>query len=78
VVGSAALVLCVSDLVWLSVGMQVLNAFLLPFVVALLVIIAATVLPAPARITGWRLWAIVVMVAIVSLAGLVGAIAGLM
>ena len=33
VLGSAALVLFVTDLVWLSIGMQVLNAVLLPVVV---------------------------------------------
>ena len=77
VLGSAALVLFVSDLVWLSVGMQVLNAVLLPIVVSLLVIIAATILPQSVRIAGWRLWLTVGLVGVVSAAGLVGAAAGL-
>ena len=77
VLGSAALVLFVSDLVWLSVGMQVLNAVLLPIVVSLLVIIAATILPPSVRIAGWRLWLTVGLVGVVSAAGLVGAAAGL-
>jgi Mn2+/Fe2+ NRAMP family transporter len=77
VLGSAALVLFVSDLVWLSVGMQVLNAVLLPIVVSLLVIIAATILPQSVRIAGWRLWLTVGLVGAVSAAGLVGAAAGL-
>jgi Mn2+/Fe2+ NRAMP family transporter len=73
VVASAALVYFVSDLVWLSVGMQVLNAVLLPVVVTLLVILAARALPDSARIRGWRLGLIVTVVAIVAAAGLIGA-----
>ncbi len=76
VIGSAALVLLVSDLVWLSVGMQVLNAVLLPIVGSLLVIIAATVLPEEARIKGRRLWSTAGVVGVVAIAGLVGAAAG--
>lgn len=77
VVGSAALVLLVSNLVWLSIGMQVLNALLLPIVVTLLVIIAATALPESARIDGWRLWLVTSIVLVVATAGLIGAWAGL-
>ena len=78
VVGSAVLVLFVSNLVWLSVGMQVLNAVLLPIIFAPLIIIAATLLPDGARIAGWRLRVTVVLVGIVAAAGLVGAVAGLL
>jgi Mn2+/Fe2+ NRAMP family transporter len=77
VIGSGVLVLLVSDLVWLSIGMQVLNAVLLPIVVALLVIIAARALPEAARIAGWRLWLIVCLVGSVAVAGLIGVAAGL-
>jgi Mn2+/Fe2+ NRAMP family transporter len=77
VTGSAALVLFVSDLVWLSIGMQILNAVLLPVVVSLLVIIAATILPESARIRGLRLWLTAGLVGLVAVAGLVGAVAGL-
>jgi Mn2+/Fe2+ NRAMP family transporter len=78
VIASATLVLLVSDLVWLSIGMQVLNAVLLPIVVSLLLIIAATVLPEGARIGGWRLWLTSGLVAAVAVAGLIGAVAGLL
>jgi Mn2+/Fe2+ NRAMP family transporter len=78
VVGSATLVLFVSNLVWLSVGMQVLNAVLLPIIVAPLVIIAATMLPNGARIVGLRLRVTVALVGIVAVTGLVGAVAGLL
>jgi hypothetical protein len=77
VVGSAILVLFVPDLVRLSVGMQVLNALLLPVVVTLLVIVAATALPESARLRGWRLWLIAGIVGVVAIAGLVGAVAGM-
>ena len=77
VMGSAALVLLVPDLVWLSIDMQVLNAVLFPIVVSLLVIIAATVLPEGVRIAGWPLWLTTGLVALVSVSGLVGAAAGL-
>jgi Mn2+/Fe2+ NRAMP family transporter len=78
VVGSAALVLFVSNLVWLSVGMQVLNAVLLPIIVSPLVIIAATMLPDGARIVGGRLVLTIVLVGAVAAAGLFGAAAGLL
>jgi Mn2+/Fe2+ NRAMP family transporter len=77
VIGSGALVFFVSDLVWLSIGMQVLNALLLPIVVTLLVIIAAQALPEGARIGGWYLRLVVVLFGIVAAGGLVGAVAGL-
>jgi Mn2+/Fe2+ NRAMP family transporter len=73
VAASAALVYFASDLVWLSVGMQVLNAVLLPVVVTLLVILAARMLPDGVRLRGWRLRLVVAAVAIVSVAGLIGA-----
>jgi Mn2+/Fe2+ NRAMP family transporter len=73
VAASAALVYFVSDLVWLSVGMQVLNAVLLPVVVTLLLIIAASALPDGARIGGWRLGLVSAAIAVVAVAGLIGA-----
>ena len=77
VIGSAALVLLVPDLVRLSIDMQVLNAVLLPVVLLFLVIIAATALPEGVRIAGWPLWLTTGLVALVSVAGLIGAVAGL-
>ncbi|WP_210254823.1 NRAMP family divalent metal transporter [Methylocapsa sp. S129] len=78
VVGSAILVLFVPDLIWLSIGMQVLNTVLLPVVVALLVILAATALPESARLRGWRLWVTAGVVGLVAIAGVAGAFAGLL
>ncbi len=59
VVGAAATVWAVPDLIWLNIAAQVLNDFLMPLVIGLLVILAATVLPEPYRLRGWYLWAVV-------------------
>jgi len=75
--GSAVVVLRVNDLVWLSVATQVLNALLLPLVVAMLVVLAATALPPAVRLRGAYLWLVAGTAALVSAAGLIGAMAGL-
>ncbi|WP_428377133.1 NRAMP family divalent metal transporter [Lichenicoccus sp.] len=75
--GSAVIVLRESNLVWLSIAAQVVNALLLPLVAALLLVLAATVLPAPVRLRGPYLWVVATLAGLVSIAGLVGAVAGL-
>ena len=50
VVGSALAVWAASDLVWLNIAAQVLNAFLMPLVVGFLVALAARALPEPYRV----------------------------
>jgi hypothetical protein len=77
ITGSAAIVLFVPDLVWLSVATQVLNAIMLPVIGMLLVIVAATALPPEAVLKGAHLWLTSAMIGLVSAAGLIGAIAGL-
>jgi hypothetical protein len=57
--------------------MQVLNALLLPIVVTLLVILAASALPDNVRLRGWHLWLTVGIVGMVAVAGVAGALAGL-
>jgi Mn2+/Fe2+ NRAMP family transporter len=69
VVGSAALVWLASDLVWLNIAAQVLNAFLMPLVVGFLVALAMKALPEPLRPRGWYLALIVAVSAIVSVVG---------
>jgi len=75
-VGAAALVWSVSDLVWLNIAAQVLNAFLLPLVIGLLVALAAKALPEPAGLRGWYLLLVVSVFAVVCSAGLFGGISG--
>jgi len=50
--GAALLVWHVSDLVWLTIAAQVVNAFLMPLVIGLLVALAVKALPAPVRLRG--------------------------
>lgn len=66
VAGTAALVWAVPDLVGLNVAAQVVNALLLPLVVVLLVVLAATVPPTPVRLSGWYLWLVAAAMAAVS------------
>ncbi len=78
VVGSAAVVWLVPDLVWLTIAAQVLNAFLLPLVVGFLVALAATALPAPMRPQGLYVWVLTGVSALVIAVGLYGGVAGLL
>jgi Mn2+/Fe2+ NRAMP family transporter len=77
VVGSAALVGFVRDLVWLNIAAQVLNAFLLPLVIGFLVALAVTALPAPLRPRGIYLKVLIGVCAVVIALGLYGGVAGL-
>jgi len=77
VVGSAVAVWIASDLVWLNVAAQVLNAFLMPLVIGFLVALAATALPEPYRARGWRLRLIVGICAAVSALGVFGGLQAL-
>ncbi len=77
VAGSAAAVALVPDLVWLTIAAQALNAFVMPLVIGLLVVLAATALPEPMRLRGWYLRLVVGLCTLVSALGLAGGIAGL-
>ncbi len=77
VVGSAFAVWAVSDLVWLNISAQVLNAFLMPLVVGFLVALAASALAEPYRLRGWRLRLIVGICAAVSALGVYGGLQAL-
>ena len=78
VVGSAAIVWLVPDLVWLTIAAQVLNALLLPLVIGFLVALAVTTLPKPLRPRGLYLWALIGVSAIVISVGLFGGVVGLL
>lgn len=77
-VGAAFLVWAVPNLVWLNIAAQVLNAFLLPLVLGLLLALAASALPAALRPRGWRLGLVVAVCAVVCAAGVLGGISGLL
>lgn len=73
VIGAAAMVWSASDLVWLTIAAQVVNVFLLPLVIVLLIALAVKVLPKPLRPRGLYLWSLIGVSSIVIAAGLVGA-----
>ena len=77
VIGAALLVWLVADLVWLVIAAQVLNVFLMPCLFGLLVVLAATVLPEPARLRGRYLRVVVAVSGVAVALGLYGGIAGL-
>ncbi|WP_245428084.1 NRAMP family divalent metal transporter [Roseiarcus fermentans] len=78
VVGAAFAVWAASDLVWLNIAAQVLNAFLMPLVVGFLVALAATALPEAHRLRRGRLALTVAVCALVSALAVASGIAGLM
>jgi len=78
VIGSGAVVWFASDLVWLNIAAQVLNAFLMPLVIGFLAALAVKALPEPYRLSGWRLGLIVAVSAIVSAVGVFCGIEALM
>ncbi|MBO0734387.1 MAG: divalent metal cation transporter [Methylocapsa sp.] len=75
---SAVLVWSEPDLVWLNIGAQVLNAFLLPLVIGLLLALGARALPEPLRLRGWRLWLIVGISTALCSAGFLGGLSGML
>ena len=78
VIGAAALVWLVPDLVWLNIATQVLNAFLLPLVIGFLVALAVKALPEPLRPRGIYLWVLIGMSVIVIAVGLFGGVSALL
>ncbi|MGA2220068.1 MAG: divalent metal cation transporter [Terracidiphilus sp.] len=73
VIGAAARVWSASELGWLTIAAQVVNVFLLPLVIVLLIALAVKVLPKPLRPHGLYLWSLIGVSSIVIAAGLVGA-----
>lgn len=72
VVGSATAVGLVRDLVWLNIAAQVLNTFLLPLIIGLLIALAVNTLPEAARIKGVYLWVMIVVCTVVVAIGVFG------
>ena len=78
VIASGAAVWFASDLVWLNIVAQVLNAFLMPLVIGFLVALAVRALPEPYRLRGWYLALIVGVCGAVSAVGVFGGVQALM
>ncbi len=77
ILGGAVLVASVPNLVTLSVGVQVMNALLLPLVLGLLVALASKVLPPKQRLHGRYQVLIVGIAAIIAVIGVFVALQGL-
>jgi Mn2+/Fe2+ NRAMP family transporter len=77
VIGGAAAVAVAPDLVSLNVGVQVMNALLLPLVLGFLVRLAMVALPAKWRPRGWYLCTVIAVSVITCALGVVGGVGGL-
>jgi len=76
VLGGAAIVAISPDLVSLNVGVQVMNAFLLPLVLGFLIALSRKALPAAQRLQGWYFGLVVGVALITCTLGVVGGIGG--
>jgi Mn2+/Fe2+ NRAMP family transporter len=77
VVGGAVAVGFAPNLVALNIGIEVMNALLLPLVLGFLVLLALRALPSNHRLRGFRLWSTIAIAALITVLGVCGAIAGL-
>ncbi len=74
---SAALVIGLApNLVSLNVGVQVMNAFLLPLVLGFLIALAIKALPEQQRLRGWYLWVVICVSALTCMLGVFGGLNG--
>lgn len=76
VIGGAIIVGLVPDLVALNIGVEVMNALLLPVVLGLLVVLAFRALPPEHRLRGAYAWIVVGVAALTAGLGVYGGIAG--
>ena len=76
VIGGAVVVAVAPDLVALAVGVEVMNALMLPVVLGFLVALALKALPPEHRLRGWYLWVVLGVVVATSALGVYGGISG--
>jgi Mn2+/Fe2+ NRAMP family transporter len=76
VIGGAAVVGFAPNLVSLNVGVQVMNALLLPLVLGFLIRLAMVTLPPAYRLRGWYLWVVLVVCTITCALGVYGGLSG--
>jgi Mn2+/Fe2+ NRAMP family transporter len=76
VVGCAVLVGIWPDLVSLNVGVQVMNALLLPLVLGFLVALSIRALPPAVRLRGWYKGVVIVVIGLTTLLGVFGGFSG--
>lgn len=77
VVGGALTVGLVHNLITLNIGVQVMNALLLPLVLWFLVRLAMVTLPESHKLKGWYFWVVTIVCLITCIFGVLGGILGL-
>ena len=77
VVGGALTVGLVQNLITLNIGVQVMNALLLPLVLWFLVRLAMVTLPDTQKLKGWYFWVVAIVCVITCAFGVLGGIFGL-
>ena len=76
VVAGAVLVAVWPNLVSLNVGVQVMNALLLPLVLGFLIALAVFGLPGERRLRGWYMWVVIVVAGLTTALGVFGGFSG--
>jgi NRAMP (natural resistance-associated macrophage protein)-like metal ion transporter len=76
VIGGAVVVAVWPDLVSLNVGVQVMNALMLPLVLGFLIALAVKALPRAHRLGGWYLWLVLIVSALTCALGVFGGFSG--
>jgi NRAMP (natural resistance-associated macrophage protein)-like metal ion transporter len=76
VIGGVIAVALWPDLVSLNVGVQVMNALLLPVVLGFLIALSVRALPRAYRLRGWYLWLVVGISAVTCALGVFGGLSG--
>ena len=64
------------DLVSLNLGVQVMNALLLPVVLGFLIALAVKALPEHVRLKGWYLWLVIAVAGVTCALGVFGGLTG--
>jgi Mn2+/Fe2+ NRAMP family transporter len=77
VVGATVTVALWRDLIALNIAVQVMNAFMLPVMLGVLIALSVTALPPARRLRGWYLWLVLAVCAVTAAAGVLGGVSGL-
>jgi Mn2+/Fe2+ NRAMP family transporter len=77
IVGGAIVVGVWPNLVTLNIGVQVMNALMLPLVLGMLIALAVKALPAAHRLRGWYLWLVLAVCTAAAALGVIGGASGL-
>ena len=76
VIGGAIVVAVWPNLVSLNVGVQVMNALMLPLVLGFLIALAMKALPRAHRLRGWYLWLVLIVATLTCALGVFGGFSG--